>query len=109
MTQRWQQLYTRQIIDQVEQVAEHRDKPDALTRLALHLDRNLEREIRKYGQSNPQVAAILAETDEIRISYMVNLIRATSQADPEKGPGPRPGRICAFCRGTNDLAPMRQM
>ena len=84
MSQHWKELYTDKIIRQVEQVEDQQQRPDALTRLALHLDRDLEREIRKYGQIHETVARVLSETDATRISYMVKLIRENSSASQER-------------------------
>lgn len=63
-------------IAEIDKLAIGGDRREALARHAASIDHALERQLRRLGASEPAIAAIVAQSDEKRIAYLVRLFRS---------------------------------
>jgi len=75
----WKSRHTIDVINTVDAIDDDLQRPRALSRLALNLDRNEEVAVRRFAQSNNQAALVVDAVDTMRLAYLEKLHRAAGR------------------------------
>lgn len=79
----WRKRYTENVIERVEAEAEPQQRMEHLNRIVIHLDPRIGHGMRRLAEKNQEVEQMVAEIDQIRISYLADLHFASGNFTPE--------------------------
>lgn len=75
LSDRWYAMVTEDVITQIDQSTQGRDRLARLMQTAIMSDARLERAVRRWAAENPQVAVKVDETDSRRLAYIKTILR----------------------------------
>jgi AcrR family transcriptional regulator len=79
----WRKRYTDNVIERVETEAEPQHRMEHLNRIVIHLDARIGHGMRRLAEKNQKVEQMVAEIDQVRISYLADLHLASGNFTPE--------------------------
>jgi AcrR family transcriptional regulator len=70
----WRQQNTENIIAELQELPDPRAQLSTLLQRSIHTPQPLENGMRRWGGTNPEVAAALAQVDQLRTDYVTHLL-----------------------------------